>query len=86
MEKSSFDQPVRIRLSKAGRWRTVTTVAEARVCLSSPDWPVRGPASEVAAKAMQGASFGVITGAEAREAFEEAALHAHILDILESVH
>ena len=80
MARIDFDQPVQIYFGKPGRSRTVSTVREAIYCLKSEEWLGRStPMSRMAAAALNGARTGHLTPAEARRAFAEAALEAHIL-------
>jgi hypothetical protein len=80
MARIDFDQPVRIYFGKPGRSRTVSTVFEALHCLKSEKWPGRSaPMFRMAMAALDEARAGHITPAEARRAFAEAAMEAHIL-------
>jgi hypothetical protein len=80
MQRTKFDRPVRIALGKSRRPRIVRTIVEAAHCLRSESWPTRDkPASRIATKALEAATTGHLTAAEAREAFADAALEAHVL-------
>ncbi|WP_412535130.1 DUF982 domain-containing protein [Mesorhizobium sp. BAC0120] len=80
MRHIEFDRPVKIALGKPRRARAIKTVIEASNCLKSPDWPTgHKPLSRIAAKQLDAARIGHLTPAEAREAFADAALEAHVL-------
>jgi hypothetical protein len=87
MRRTEFDRPVRIRLGKPRRPRVVTTTIEAARCLESESWPTpHKPLTRIAAKALDAARAGHLTPAEAREAFADAALEAHVLVLGETRH
>jgi hypothetical protein len=80
MPRIEFDTPVKISLGTPRRSRVVRTTVEAARCLASGSWPTREkPLCRIAAKALDAARAGHLTPAEAREAFADAALEAHVL-------
>jgi hypothetical protein len=87
MRRIEFDTPVKVSLGKPRRSTLVRTTVEAARCLESESWPARDkPLSRIAAKALDAASRGHVTPAEAREAFADAALEAHVLVVGASKH
>lgn len=87
MRRIEFDVPVQIAFGEAGRSRVVRSVVEAVDCLKSEKWPTRrGPMTRMATKALEGAKIGQITAGEARQAFADAALEAHILMPGDKIH
>ena len=87
MRRIKFDTPVRIALGKPRPPTVVRTVVEASACLMSENWPTRNkPLSRIAVKTLDAARSGHVTLAEAREAFADAALEAHVLVPPETKH
>jgi hypothetical protein len=87
MRRIEFDRPVRIAFGKPRRPKAVKTVVEASDCLKSESWPTRHKTlSRIAVKALDAARTGHLTPAEAREAFADAALEAHLLVPAEPKH
>lgn len=75
MRRIEFDTPVTIALGKPRGSKIVRTTVEATRWFQSESWPTRNkPFSRMAADALQAASSGHVTPAEAREAFADAAL------------
>lgn len=80
MQPTDFDTPVMIAFGNPRQRRQVKTIAEAANCLRSKSWPARDkPFSRIAASALDAARTGHVTPAEARNAFADAALEAHLL-------
>jgi hypothetical protein len=80
MRRMEFDTPVTIALRKPQGPMVVRTIFEAADCLRSESWPTRDkPLTRIADKALDAARAGHLTPAEAREAFADAALEAHVL-------
>jgi hypothetical protein len=80
MKRIDFDKPVLIYFGKPGRARAVSTVFEAIHCLRNEKWPAHNCfMTQKARLAMEAVRTGNMTPAEARRAFADAALDAHIL-------
>jgi hypothetical protein len=87
MRRTEFDSPVKIAVGKPRLHRSVRTIAEAADCLRNESWPTRNkPFSRIAARALDAAKTGHVTPAEAREAFADAALEAHLLVLRQTKH
>ena len=78
----AFDKAVNVHLGMQSQ--VVKTLLDADGCLQSAKWPHRnGPMARMASKAIAAAKDGHLTPGEAREAFIDAAVAAHILKTAE---